>query len=229
MLEADKHAFVSADAPPQEDRSPAHGDPGAGRERIGDLGRRPRLLAGRGEGVRRSGAGARSWPPWGRSRPARSGAWAMSVGKQRSARTPTSSSTPGRWPATSARWRPPARPSIRCRSTRTPRSAIRSRRGRPSTGRAAVPTDDVLPIWKAAAPALDLLAPDIYMDDYAKVDKVMELYRRPDNPLLIPEISNAAGSTRASSSSRSATGRSASRPSGSTSRATRTFRSARRR
>ncbi len=53
------------------------------------------------------------------------------------------------------------------------------------------PTDDVLPIWKAAAPALDLLAPDIYMDDYAKVDRVMELYRRPDNPLLIPEISNA--------------------------------------
>ena len=53
------------------------------------------------------------------------------------------------------------------------------------------PTDDVLPIWKAAAPALDLLAPDIYLDDYAKVDKVMELYRRPDNPLLIPEISNA--------------------------------------
>src|SRR5580698_973405 len=53
------------------------------------------------------------------------------------------------------------------------------------------PTDDVLPIWKAAAPALDLLAPDIYMDDHAKVDKVMELYRRPDNPLFIPEISSA--------------------------------------
>jgi beta-galactosidase GanA len=53
------------------------------------------------------------------------------------------------------------------------------------------PTDDVLPIWKAAAPALDILAPDIYMDDYAKVDKVMELYRRPDNPLFIPEIANA--------------------------------------
>jgi beta-galactosidase GanA len=53
------------------------------------------------------------------------------------------------------------------------------------------PTDDVLPIWKAAAPALDILAPDIYMDDFAKVDKVMELYRRPDNPLFIPEIANA--------------------------------------
>jgi beta-galactosidase GanA len=54
------------------------------------------------------------------------------------------------------------------------------------------PTDDVLPIWKAAAPALDILAPDIYMDEYPKVDKVMELYRRPDNPLFIPEIANAA-------------------------------------
>jgi beta-galactosidase GanA len=53
------------------------------------------------------------------------------------------------------------------------------------------PTDDVLPIWKAAAPALDILAPDIYLDDHAKVDKVMALYRRPDNPLFIPEISNA--------------------------------------
>ena len=53
------------------------------------------------------------------------------------------------------------------------------------------PTDNVLPIWKAAAPAIDILAPDIYMDDYAKVDKVLELYRRPDNPLFIPEISNA--------------------------------------
>ncbi len=90
------------------------------------------------------------------------------------------------------------------------------------------PTDDVLPIWKAAAPALDFLAPDIYMDDYAKVDKVMELYRRPDNPLLIPEISNAPH-TRASSSSRSATRRSDSRRSASTSRTTRTFRSAPRR
>ena len=29
------------------------------------------------------------------------------------------------------------------------------------------PTDDVLPIWKAAAPALDLLAPDIYLDDHS--------------------------------------------------------------
>jgi beta-galactosidase GanA len=53
------------------------------------------------------------------------------------------------------------------------------------------PTDNVIPIWKAAAPALDLLAPDIYMDDYAKVEKILELYQRADNPLLVPEISSA--------------------------------------
>jgi len=53
------------------------------------------------------------------------------------------------------------------------------------------PTDNVLPIWKAVAPALDILAPDIYMDDPAKVQKILELYRRPDNALFIPEISNA--------------------------------------
>lgn len=49
----------------------------------------------------------------------------------------------------------------------------------------------MLPIWKAAAPALDMLAPDIYMNDHAKVHRVLEFYRRPDNPLLVPEISNA--------------------------------------
>ena len=53
------------------------------------------------------------------------------------------------------------------------------------------PTDNVLPIWKAAAPALDILAPDIYMNDHAKVQRILELYGRPDNPLFISEISNA--------------------------------------
>jgi beta-galactosidase GanA len=53
------------------------------------------------------------------------------------------------------------------------------------------PTDNVLAIWKAMAPALDLLAPDIYMPEHDKVKRVLELYGRPDNPLLVPEISNA--------------------------------------
>jgi hypothetical protein len=50
------------------------------------------------------------------------------------------------------------------------------------------PTDNVIPIWKAAAPALDVLAPDIYMVESEKALKVIELYSRPDNALFVPEI-----------------------------------------
>jgi hypothetical protein len=50
------------------------------------------------------------------------------------------------------------------------------------------PTDNVIPIWKAAAPAIDLLAPDIYMPESEKALKVIELYDRPDNALFVPEI-----------------------------------------
>jgi Domain of unknown function (DUF5597) len=49
------------------------------------------------------------------------------------------------------------------------------------------PTDNVLAIWKAAAPALDVLSPDIYQDDDARYRRVLELYARPDNPLFVPE------------------------------------------
>ncbi len=49
------------------------------------------------------------------------------------------------------------------------------------------PTDNVLGIWKVAAPAIDVLAPDIYMADSAHYLKVLELYSRPDNALFIPE------------------------------------------
>ena len=53
------------------------------------------------------------------------------------------------------------------------------------------PTHNVLHIWKAAAPSLDLLAPDIYQPP-AKVLPVMDQYSRPDNPLFIPETISAA-------------------------------------
>ncbi|MGN6397209.1 MAG: DUF5597 domain-containing protein [Mucilaginibacter sp.] len=49
------------------------------------------------------------------------------------------------------------------------------------------PTDNVIPIWKIAAPAIDLLAPDIYLPENEKVLKVLELYSRRDNPLFVPE------------------------------------------
>lgn len=42
-------------------------------------------------------------------------------------------------------------------------------------------------IWKAAAPAVDVLAPDFYSDDAALFRRVIATYRRSDNPLFIPE------------------------------------------
>jgi beta-galactosidase GanA len=58
------------------------------------------------------------------------------------------------------------------------------------------PTDNVIPIWKAAAPAIDLLAPDIYLSGSDKVLKVIELYSRPDNALFVPEIGISEENTR---------------------------------
>lgn len=52
------------------------------------------------------------------------------------------------------------------------------------------PTDNVIDIWKAAAPHIDMLSPDIYFRDYKAVDKVLELYSRPDNALFVAEIGN---------------------------------------
>jgi hypothetical protein len=48
-------------------------------------------------------------------------------------------------------------------------------------------TSNMLDVWKAAAPSIDLLAPDIYISDYVAFRRICDEYRRPDNPLLIPE------------------------------------------
>jgi hypothetical protein len=50
------------------------------------------------------------------------------------------------------------------------------------------PTDNVIPIWKVAAPSLDLLAPDIYLQGSKNILKVIDLYTRKDNALMVPEI-----------------------------------------
>lgn len=63
--------------------------------------------------------------------------------------------------------------------------------GRPPRYESGGPTDNVLSIWKAAAPALDLLAPDIYLSDTARYEKVLDLYSRPDNALFVPETGNS--------------------------------------
>ncbi|MHC9417559.1 DUF5597 domain-containing protein [Sphingomonas citri] len=53
------------------------------------------------------------------------------------------------------------------------------------------PQQDVLDIWKAAAPAIDFAAPDIYDRKSANVIQYLDKYARPDNALMVPEIGNA--------------------------------------
>ena len=57
-------------------------------------------------------------------------------------------------------------------------------------------TDNVLWIWKVAAPAIDVLAPDIYQNDSARYRKVLELYSQPDNALFVPETGGTTGQAR---------------------------------
>jgi beta-galactosidase GanA len=52
------------------------------------------------------------------------------------------------------------------------------------------PTWNVLDIWKAAAPSIDALAPDIYLQDYRGYTRTLELYGRADNALFVPETGN---------------------------------------
>ena len=67
--------------------------------------------------------------------------------------------------------------------------ALREPFGNPraNTYESGGPTDNVIPIWKVAAPAIDLLAPDIYLQGSDKILKVIDLYNRPDNTLFVPE------------------------------------------
>jgi hypothetical protein len=67
---------------------------------------------------------------------------------------------------------------------------------RASTYESGGATDNVIPIWKVAAPAIDLLAPDIYISDSERALKVIALYDRSDNPLFVPEIGSDEEYTR---------------------------------
>jgi beta-galactosidase GanA len=68
--------------------------------------------------------------------------------------------------------------------------------GRPPRYESGGPTDNVITVWKAAAPALDLVAPDIYMSDSPRYLKVLELYDRADNALFVPETGHSAAYAR---------------------------------
>ena len=74
----------------------------------------------------------------------------------------------------------------------------------PREGRLAWPamTDHVLDIWKAEAPSIDLIAPDIYMSQYAQYQKVLDGYARAGdrskggNAMFVPETTNTTAGAR---------------------------------
>jgi beta-galactosidase GanA len=63
-------------------------------------------------------------------------------------------------------------------------------RDHPSAGQeypSGGPQQANIAIWKAAAPAIDILAPDFYSDDFSLFRTIAATYDRADNPLFIPE------------------------------------------
>lgn len=52
------------------------------------------------------------------------------------------------------------------------------------------PVSRVIDIWKAAAPAIDIQSPDIYLSNFKEI---VAMYHRDDNPLLIPESTSEVG------------------------------------
>jgi hypothetical protein len=68
--------------------------------------------------------------------------------------------------------------------------------GKAPSYESGAPTDNEIDLWKIAAPSISLVAPDIYMPEYAKYSKEIDFYRRKDNALLIPETGNPAAYAR---------------------------------
>jgi hypothetical protein len=62
--------------------------------------------------------------------------------------------------------------------------------GKPGSYESGAPTDQNIRLYQVAAPSLVLIAPDIYISEYAKYMAVIDQYKRFNNPLLIPETGN---------------------------------------
>lgn len=63
-------------------------------------------------------------------------------------------------------------------------------RQNPATYSSGGPVHFVIDVYKAAAPAIDILAPDIYVRDHASYLAYLDHYDRADNALLVPETGN---------------------------------------
>ncbi|MBC9035163.1 DUF5597 domain-containing protein [Sphingomonas sp. JC676] len=72
-------------------------------------------------------------------------------------------------------------------------SALASAFGRQSaaTYSSGGPIHHVIDVYKAAAPSIDFLSPDIYNRDQAAYLEYLRLYERDDNALMVPETGNA--------------------------------------
>jgi hypothetical protein len=58
------------------------------------------------------------------------------------------------------------------------------------------PNWNVLPIWKAIAPSIDFVGPDLYLPIEKTYLGLLDRYARPDNALFVPETSNAKWAAR---------------------------------
>src|SRR3546814_11030759 len=63
---------------------------------------------------------------------------------------------------------------------------------RPTGVQSGGPNWNVIPIWKAGAPHLDLVAPDIYNRDMQAFVKYLDQYERHDNAVMVPEPGDSA-------------------------------------
>jgi beta-galactosidase GanA len=61
----------------------------------------------------------------------------------------------------------------------------------PGSFESGAPVYDALPVWHAMAPALDAIAPDIYMPEYANYMAVIQQYALLWNPFFVPETGNS--------------------------------------
>jgi len=66
----------------------------------------------------------------------------------------------------------------------------------PNTYASGGPANTAIEVWKAAAPHIDVLAPDIYTTDHRAYLGFLDAYDRPDNPLFIPETGKTEGYAR---------------------------------
>jgi beta-galactosidase GanA len=65
-----------------------------------------------------------------------------------------------------------------------------------STTPSGGPQWNMIDVWKAAAPHIDFVAPDIYNREPREVARILDYYARPDNALMVPETGNSVDHAR---------------------------------